>query len=188
MDTEIVVIAMLAGGCAVAVVAAAGFRWGARRHAIPPGAITGDRPAESHGPRRIPRRAMLEVAAAACALPVTTILLPGRSAAAETGRTMRAAEPALRSAPWDPGRGLLIRGATVVTMDHSHSVIDDARVLIRDGRITAIWTGASIPTELEIGDPAIIDAGPDDLLFPGADQPARPPRRGLSRGRAAAVE
>ena len=167
MDTEIVVIAMLAGGCAVAVVAVAGFRWGARRHAIPPGAITGDRPAESHGPRRIPRRAMLEVAAAACALPVTTILLPGRSAAAETGRTMRAAEPALRSAPWDPGRGLLIRGATVVTMDHSHSVIDDSRVLIRDGRITAIWTGASIPTELEIGDPAIIDAGPDDLLFPG---------------------
>jgi len=71
------------------------------------------------------------------------------------------------SAPWDPGRGLLIAGATVVTMDDRHSVIPHGRVLVRDGQIVAVWAGPKPPAGVSVGDASVIDVGPNDLLFPG---------------------
>jgi predicted amidohydrolase YtcJ len=70
-------------------------------------------------------------------------------------------------APWDPARGILIDGATVVTMDDEHTVIPHARVLVRDGRIAAVWRGPTPPAGVTIGDASVVRAGPQELLFPG---------------------
>jgi 5-methylthioadenosine/S-adenosylhomocysteine deaminase len=75
----------------------------------------------------------------------------------------KAAEPM----SWDPARGILIQGATVVTMDDAHTVIPHGRVLIRDGRVIAVWRGPKPPPGIQIGGASVIEAGADDLLFPG---------------------
>jgi 5-methylthioadenosine/S-adenosylhomocysteine deaminase len=81
------------------------------------------------------------------------------------------AAPVVRAADqpsaWDPSRGILIEGATVVTMDDEHTVIPHGRVLVRDGRIVAVWAGPIPPAGVTVGDPSVIAAGPQDLLFPG---------------------
>ena len=69
--------------------------------------------------------------------------------------------------PWDPSRGILIAGATVVTMDDNHRVILDGRVLVRNGQIVAVWSGSKPPKGVTLADAHIIEAGPRDLLFPG---------------------
>jgi 5-methylthioadenosine/S-adenosylhomocysteine deaminase len=68
---------------------------------------------------------------------------------------------------WAPGRGILIEGATLVTMDDHHSVIPSGRVLVRDGKIVAVWSGPRPPRGVTIGDASVVPAGPGDLLFPG---------------------
>ena len=68
---------------------------------------------------------------------------------------------------WDPGRGILIAGATVVTMDDDHTVIPQGRVLVRDGRIVAVWRGPTPPEGVVVGDASVIQAGPQELVFPG---------------------
>jgi 5-methylthioadenosine/S-adenosylhomocysteine deaminase len=68
---------------------------------------------------------------------------------------------------WDPGRGILIEGATIVTMDDAHTVIPHGRVLVRDGRIVSTWAGPEPPEGIDPGDAQVITAGPHDLLFPG---------------------
>jgi hypothetical protein len=60
--------------------------------------------------------------------------------------------PRSPSASWDPAHGILIEGATVVTMDDHHTVIPHGRVLVRDGRITAVWSGRRPPDGVTIGD------------------------------------
>jgi hypothetical protein len=83
--------------------------------------------------------------------------------AAVTASSHAAAQPA----PWDPARGLLIQGATVVTMDDNHTVIPFGRVLVRNGQIVAVWSGPKLPPGVTIGDASVVQAGPQDLLFPG---------------------
>jgi cytosine/adenosine deaminase-related metal-dependent hydrolase len=89
------------------------------------------------------------------------LLFGGLAPAAAT--SLAAKQPA----PWDPARGILIAGATVVTMDDRHTVLPDGRVLVRDGRIVAVWSGPQAPEGVAIGDASVITAGPGDLLFPG---------------------
>jgi cytosine/adenosine deaminase-related metal-dependent hydrolase len=72
-----------------------------------------------------------------------------------------------RAAAWNPARGILIDGATVVTMDDHHTVIPHGRVLVRDGRIVAVWGGRQPPVGVAVGDASVIEAGPQDLVFPG---------------------
>ena len=74
---------------------------------------------------------------------------------------------AARPGPWEASRGILIEGATVVTMDDGHTVVPHGRVLVRDGRIVAVWRGPKPPDGVEIGDASVIKAGPHDLIFPG---------------------
>ncbi len=69
--------------------------------------------------------------------------------------------------PWDPHNGTLIQGATIVTMDDEHTVIPNGRVLVRDGRIVAIWSGPRPPSGVQVGAASLVKAGPEDLLFPG---------------------
>jgi cytosine/adenosine deaminase-related metal-dependent hydrolase len=83
------------------------------------------------------------------------------------GGVAGAAQPPTQPAPWDPSRGLLVEGATVVTMDDSHDVIPGGDVLVRDGTIVAVWSGPKPPTGVSVGDASVVDAGPGDLLFPG---------------------
>ena len=83
-------------------------------------------------------------------------LLPGSASGADEA-----------PAAWHPARGVLIEGATVVTMDDNHTVIPHGRVLVRQGRIVAVWRGPQAPDGVSIGDASVIEAGPQDLLFPG---------------------
>jgi cytosine/adenosine deaminase-related metal-dependent hydrolase len=55
----------------------------------------------------------------------------------------------------------------VVTMDDEHTVIPHGRVLVRDGRIVAVWQGPLPPEGMEVGDASAVRVGPQDLLFPG---------------------
>lgn len=92
---------------------------------------------------------------------VVVVLLGCLSLAASTGA--QSSEPV----PWDPAGGILIEGATIVTMDDEHTVIPHGRVLVRDGRIVAVWQGPTPPEGVSIGEASVVRAGPQDLLFPG---------------------
>jgi cytosine/adenosine deaminase-related metal-dependent hydrolase len=70
-------------------------------------------------------------------------------------------------APWTASNGTLIEGATVVTMDARHDVIPSGSVLVRDGKIVAVWSGVRPPKGVAVGDASVVKAGPLDLLFPG---------------------
>ena len=111
------------------------------------------------------RRSLIGTVAAAAVLPAAGPLAFGRSVAAAAA--LASGDRGRRPAPWDPARGVLIRGATVVTMDDQHTVFRDGQVLVRAGRIAAIWSGPVPPAGVVIGSPSIIDADPGDLLFPG---------------------
>jgi 5-methylthioadenosine/S-adenosylhomocysteine deaminase len=82
------------------------------------------------------------------------------------GAAVSAASDTGQSGPWDPHRGILIDGATVVTMDDRHTVLEHGRVLIRDQRIVAVWQGRT-PPGVDIGSARVIDADASDLIFPG---------------------
>jgi 5-methylthioadenosine/S-adenosylhomocysteine deaminase len=94
-------------------------------------------------------------------------LLAGASAAAPP-----------QPSPWNPARGILVDGATVVTMDDEHTVIPRGRVLVRDGRIVAVWAGPTPPEGVVVGDASVVEAGPQDLLFPGLINLHDHPREG----------
>lgn len=68
--------------------------------------------------------------------------------------------------PLDPARGLLLEG-TVVTMNAAHDVLERGEILIRDGRIVAIWQRGRPPAGTPIGDAVRVDLGPSALIFPG---------------------
>ena len=81
--------------------------------------------------------------------------------------TMAGASPTVGApSPWDPARGILIEGATVVTMDDTHTVVPRGNVLVRDGRIVAVWQGPT-PPGVVVGDASVVHAAPQDLVFPG---------------------
>jgi 5-methylthioadenosine/S-adenosylhomocysteine deaminase len=68
--------------------------------------------------------------------------------------------------PFDPSRGLLLRG-TVVTMDDARTVVENGNVLVRDGRIVGVWEGKRPPAGVSVGAAAVVDLGPKALIFPG---------------------
>ena len=71
------------------------------------------------------------------ARPVTALLI----VIATLGGPIAAQSSRPASGSWSASSGLLIQGATIVTMDDAHTVVPDGRVLVRDGRIKAIWSG-----------------------------------------------
>jgi cytosine/adenosine deaminase-related metal-dependent hydrolase len=68
---------------------------------------------------------------------------------------------------WNATGGLLISGATIVTMDDHHDVIPFGNVLVRNGTIVAVWSGPKPPRGVTVGDASVVQAGPEDLVFPG---------------------
>jgi 5-methylthioadenosine/S-adenosylhomocysteine deaminase len=55
----------------------------------------------------------------------------------------------------------------VVTMDDSHDVIPHGNVLVRNGRIVSVWRGPQPPAGVSVEDASVVDAGPQELVFPG---------------------
>jgi imidazolonepropionase-like amidohydrolase len=51
-------------------------------------------------------------------------------------------------------------------MDDAHDVIPHGACFVRDGRIVAVW-GPKPPQGVSVGGASIVDAGPQELLFPG---------------------
>src|SRR5262249_1897103 len=45
-------------------------------------------------------------------------------------------------------------------------VVRDGRVLVRDGRIAAVWGGPYVPHGVTVGDASVVHEGPNDLLLP----------------------
>ena len=74
--------------------------------------------------------------------------------------------PCLAQQTFDPERGILIRG-TVVTMDAAGSILTKGNVLVRSGKIDAVWRGVKPPAGTTVGDPVVIDLGPETTIFPG---------------------
>jgi cytosine/adenosine deaminase-related metal-dependent hydrolase len=72
-----------------------------------------------------------------------------------------------QSTAGDAAQAILVEGATVVTMDGRHTVIPHGRVLVRDGRIVAVWRGPQPPDGIAVDGASVVEAGPQDLLFPG---------------------
>jgi len=60
----------------------------------------------------------------------------------------------------------LLQG-TVVTMNASRDVIPDGRVLIRDGRIVAVWSGARPPRGISTDGAERVDLGESANIYPG---------------------
>jgi 5-methylthioadenosine/S-adenosylhomocysteine deaminase len=73
------------------------------------------------------------------------------------------AAPGANSSP--SPEGLLLKG-TIVTMNDSHQVIPNGRMLVNGGTIMAVWPG-NLPPPMPVGRAKVVDAGPGGLIFPG---------------------
>jgi cytosine/adenosine deaminase-related metal-dependent hydrolase len=67
---------------------------------------------------------------------------------------------------FDPSKGILLRG-TVVTMDVAGTILRNGNVLVRDGKIIALWQGTKIPAGTPVNNAVVVDLGTTGLIFPG---------------------
>lgn len=92
-------------------------------------------------------------AAVAVFLAVTVILTSGTAGLPAT---------ALSAAP----PPILLEG-TVVTMNADRDVIHNGRVLVRDGRIAAVWQGGRVPADIDLAGAVRVPLGPHAYIYPG---------------------
>jgi 5-methylthioadenosine/S-adenosylhomocysteine deaminase len=78
----------------------------------------------------------------------------------------RAASPRAQPVSWDPSRGMLLEG-TVVTMNAARDVLPHGRVLVRGGRIAAVWDGPIPPEGVDLDGVARPPIGAHALIYPG---------------------
>src|SRR5215475_14911998 len=76
------------------------------------------------------------------------------------------APPRAQSASWDFSRGMLLEGV-VVTMNEARDVLRRGHVLVRDGRIVAVWDGPIPPAGIDLDSAARPELGPNALIYPG---------------------
>jgi len=67
---------------------------------------------------------------------------------------------------FDQNRGIVLHG-TVVTMDSAGSILRGGSILIRNGKIVAMWQGPTAPNGAQIGEAVEIYLGENALIFPG---------------------
>jgi 5-methylthioadenosine/S-adenosylhomocysteine deaminase len=67
---------------------------------------------------------------------------------------------------FDQNRGIVLHG-TVVTMDSAGSILRDGSILIRNGKIVAMWQGPTAPSGTQMGGAVDIYLGENALIFPG---------------------
>ena len=75
-----------------------------------------------------------------------------------------ATEPVLAVSPASPP--ILLEG-TIVTMNASREVIPHGYVLVRDGRIAAVWKGAHPPDDVDLSGVVRVPLGPHAYIYPG---------------------
>jgi 5-methylthioadenosine/S-adenosylhomocysteine deaminase len=61
----------------------------------------------------------------------------------------------------------IILEGTIVTMNAQRDVIHDGRILIRDGRIVAVWQGGKAPDDVDIAGARRIELGRHAYIYPG---------------------
>ena len=59
---------------------------------------------------------------------------------------------------------MLLKGR-VVTMNNEADVINEGRVLVRDGKIEAVWGGDNIPQNVDLTDVQIVET--NGTIYPG---------------------
>src|SRR6266536_1160210 len=64
---------------------------------------------------------------------------------------------------FDPARGIVLRG-TVVTMDPAGTILDKGNILVRNGKIVAVWAGSKAPDGTPINNAIEADLGPNGLI------------------------
>jgi cytosine/adenosine deaminase-related metal-dependent hydrolase len=62
---------------------------------------------------------------------------------------------------------LLLLEGTVVTMNAARDVIPNGRVLVRDGRIAAVWQGAHPPDDVDLNGAVRVPLGNHTYIYPG---------------------
>jgi len=67
---------------------------------------------------------------------------------------------------WDPSDGMILEG-TVVTMNAARDVLPRGRVLVRNGRIEAIWQGNDTPDGIRTTGAVRVRTAGNSLIFPG---------------------
>jgi 5-methylthioadenosine/S-adenosylhomocysteine deaminase len=65
-----------------------------------------------------------------------------------------------------PPRAILLEG-TIVTMNAARDVIEDGRVLVRDGRIAAVWHGEKSPKGVNLSGVLRVPLGARAHIYPG---------------------
>src|SRR4029450_5017923 len=65
-----------------------------------------------------------------------------------------------------PARSILLQG-TVVAMNEAGDVLRNGRVLVRNGRIAAVWDGPIPPDGVSLEDAARPAIGPNAIIYPG---------------------
>ena len=73
--------------------------------------------------------------------------------------------PHVSAAP-GPNPPILLEG-TVVTMNAARDVIPNGRVLVRDGRIAAVWQGAHPPDDVDLNGAVRVTLGNHTYIYPG---------------------
>ena len=73
----------------------------------------------------------------------------------------------LQASPASPPSQALLLEGTVVTMNGARDVIENGRVLVRDGRIAAVWQGAKPPAGVSLDGVVRPNLGPRAIIFPG---------------------
>src|SRR5207249_10168311 len=59
----------------------------------------------------------------------------------------------------------------VVTMNAARDVIQNGHVLVRDGRIAAVWHGANAPADVDLTGVLRVPLGPRAHIYPGLINP-----------------
>ena len=75
-------------------------------------------------------------------------------------------------AAWEPSQVILLEG-TVVTMNGARDVLPQGRVLVRDGRIVAVWDGPIPPTGTNLDSVVRPELGPKRLDLPRPELSSR---------------
>src|SRR4051812_37974612 len=75
-----------------------------------------------------------------------------------------ATPPIAAASPTAPAT--LLEG-TIVTMNASRDVIHDGRVLVRDGRIVAVWRGGNTPDGIDLTGVVRVPLGHHAYIYPG---------------------
>src|SRR5688572_29885556 len=74
--------------------------------------------------------------------------------------------------PWPPRvsaapAAAFILDGTIVTMNAARDILQDGHILVRDGRIAAIWQGSRVPESVDVAGAQRVPLGQHAYIYPG---------------------